>query len=86
MGYRFLAQSESSQTHDIPIGFDLGDPDYRQIMRAIEEFVEIAKSHQQPPLLFAKVQHCAAWITDLCQNIHWNFTYHYSRTLETTTE
>ena len=60
MGYRFLAQSESSQTHDIPIGFDLGDPDYRQIMRAIEEFVEIAKSHQQPPLLFAKVQHCAA--------------------------
>ena len=56
MGYRFQAQSESSQTHDIPIGFELADSDYRQIMRAIEEFVDIARSHQQPPLLFAKVQ------------------------------
>ena len=52
MGYRFQAQSESSQSHDIPIGFDLADGDYRRIMAGCEEFVS---QHHESPLLFAKV-------------------------------
>lgn len=52
MGYRFQAQSESSQSHNIPIGFDLGDRDYRRVMAGFEEFVS---RHKDPPVLFAKV-------------------------------
>ena len=55
MGYRFQAQSESSQSHCIPIGFDQANSDYRQIMKAIEQFV-YKKGADKSLLMFAKVR------------------------------
>lgn len=55
MGYRFQAQSESSQSHCIPIGFDQANSDYRQIMKAIEQFV-YKKGADKNLLMFAKVK------------------------------
>lgn len=55
MGYRFLAQSVSQQTHDIPIGFELANGDYRRLVADIEQFVNLSHHAQGMPLFYAQV-------------------------------
>ena len=55
MGYRFLAQSTSETTHQIPISdFDLAERDYRKLLGDIEQFLD-PNWTEVMPVLFSKV-------------------------------
>ncbi len=55
MGYRYLAQSTSENTHQIPISeFEQAEKDYRKILGEIETFLDPYWTENMPPV-FSKV-------------------------------
>ncbi len=55
MGYRYLAQSTSDTTHQIPIAeFEQAEKDYRKLLGEIENFLDPNWTEKMPPV-FSKV-------------------------------
>ena len=56
LGYRYEAQKNSEETHEIPIsGFDRAVGDYRQLLWEIESFISPQGSSDMPAV-FASVR------------------------------
>ncbi len=55
MGYRYLAQSTSETTHQVPISeFEQAEKDYRKLLGEIENFLDPDWTEKMPPV-FSKV-------------------------------